>query len=99
MLEFIYLIGIFVYVGIFGYWCQTYIQDKRVMFITAILGGMLTGGAMQSVIRESNNDTSTTIGFWMEMAKVQMVDAEKNPPALLYQQKAHIDDIRSGEPE
>jgi uncharacterized membrane protein YiaA len=96
MLEFVYLIGIFVYVGIFGYWCQTYIQDKRVMFITAILGGMLTGGAMQAVVRESNNDTSTTIGFWMEIAKIQMIAAEKNPPALLYQQNGYMN---SGEPE
>jgi len=95
MLEFVYLIGIFVYVGIFGYWCQTYIQDKRVMFITAILGGMLTGAAMQAAIKESNNDTSTTVGFWMEMAKLQMIDAEKNPPALLYQQGSES----SGEPE
>lgn len=96
MLEFVYLVGIFVYVGIFGYWYQAYIQDKRVMFITAILGGMLTGGAMQAVVRESNNDTSTTIGFWMEMAKMQMVDAEKNPPVLLYQQNGYMN---SGEPE
>ena len=34
-------------------------------------------GGDASSCRESNNDTSTTIGFWMEMAKMQMVDAEE----------------------
>lgn len=82
MLEFVFLIGILVFTFIYGFWCQREIADKRLMFIMAVFGGMIIGGASVSLVLEAKNDTSTTIGFWMEYAKMQLIDAEKNPPAI-----------------
>lgn len=78
MMEFIYLVGCIVFTGIFGYWCQREIANKPLMFCVAVFGGMIIGGASLAVIEVAKNDTSTTIGFWMEYAKMQLIDAETN---------------------
>jgi len=76
MLEAVYLVGCVVFVAIYGYWCQSYIKDKTIMFFASMMGGLVIGLAVHVVLVDSKNNTSSDIGFWMEAAKMQIIDAE-----------------------
>jgi len=77
MLEAVYLVGCVVFVGIYGYWCQTHIENKALMFFASLVGGMIIGTAIHVVLVDSVNNTNTDVGFWMEAAKMQIIDIEQ----------------------
>ena len=77
MLEAVYLVGCVVFVGIYGYWCQTNIKNKATMFFASMFGGFIIGAAIHVVLVDSVNNTSSDVGFWMEAAKMQIIDIEQ----------------------
>lgn len=77
-----FLIGIVAFIFVYAYWCVREVKNNCMKFTMGVIGGVVIGGAIISVILESTNDTQTDSGFWMEYAKMQLIDAEQNKPIL-----------------
>lgn len=53
----VFFCGLFVFMFLYAYWCHIEIEDKRLKFVLAMLGGILFGMAARSAVEQDKHSS------------------------------------------